>query len=72
MVTPQGRLVKVVDGARNKIRRRHRADLSGFTIVVPARDGMPLAESAYRALAEEFRQWLRRTGRLPRPEQAKE
>ena len=51
-----------------RIRRRHRADLSGYAIVVPPRNGLPLSDAAYRALAEEFRQWLRRTGRLPRVE----
>lgn len=61
-----------VDGNGKRIRRRHRADLSGYAIVVPLRNGLPLADSAYRELADEFRRWLRRTGRLPCAETEKE
>jgi len=48
----------------HKTKRRHRADLSGFSITVPDRNGRPLSASAYRELAEEFRNWRKRKGRL--------
>ena len=49
-----------MEGEKRKIRRRHRADLSGFTIEVRSMDNPPPADEVYEALADAFWDWYRR------------
>ena len=43
-----------------KIRRRHRADLKGFTITVSSMENPPPPDKVYEALADAFWEWYRR------------
>jgi hypothetical protein len=43
-----------------KIRRRHRADLTGFTITLRSMDNPPPSDEVYEALADAVLEWWRR------------
>lgn len=49
-------------------RRRHRADLTGYTIEFVGTDDPDRMEAACHALAKEFLAWRIRTGRARSPE----
>jgi len=56
---------------KKRARRRRRADLSGFTVVITAaEDAAPAL--AYRALYEEFLRWRRRRAEAEGPEKLSE
>lgn len=57
---------------KRKRKRRHRADLSGYTIQVQGTDDPDRIAEACRALAREFLAWRVRTGRAQAAETAAE
>ena len=55
-----------------KRKRRHRADLSGYTILVQGTDDPDRIAKTCRALAREFLAWRVRTGRAQAPQKVGE